>query len=283
MTPVLAGPIPAHTGLDLATSAGQFAHVGGQSWACEGDGSPNARCDWQGATGSTLTPVHADITGAPVGTVHISARLVAAGLQPAQAEAHTQVVAPPCLKWWNGSVPGVFGPEHRHLRGKVDARVPGPTCGYRLVATDGGVFAFAQRFGGSIPGVLGAKRLNGAVLGAVAPGTRGYWLVARDGGVFAFGDAHFYGSEPGILAGESRKADVVALLRASDGRGYDLVGAKGDVYAFGPGATHAGSLPAVLARLHERLSSPIVTAQLVPDGYRLVASDGGVFTLRRAE
>jgi hypothetical protein len=70
-----------------------------------------------------------------------------------------------------------------------------PHSGYRLTASDGGVFTFGDaRFYGSTGAVSLAKPIVG--LESTADGG-GYWLVASDGGVFAFGDARFYGSTGG--------------------------------------------------------------------------------------
>ena len=66
---------------------------------------------------------------------------------------------------------------------------PGP--GYRLVASDGGVFSFGAPFYGSTGGLALAAPVVGV---AATPDGAGYWLVASDGGVFAFGDARFAGS-----------------------------------------------------------------------------------------
>jgi hypothetical protein len=63
--------------------------------------------------------------------------------------------------------------------------------GYRLVAADGGIFAF-----GDAPfyGSMGGKPLNAPMVGIASTTTgAGYWMVARDGGVFTFGDAAFFG------------------------------------------------------------------------------------------
>jgi hypothetical protein len=64
--------------------------------------------------------------------------------------------------------------------------------GYRLVAADGGIFAYGDAV---FDGSTGAIRLNEPVVGMSPYGTdAGYWLVAKDGGIFAFGDAPFLGS-----------------------------------------------------------------------------------------
>src|SRR5262249_61456267 len=55
--------------------------------------------------------------------------------------------------------------------------------GYRLVAADGGIFAF-----GDAPflGSTGSIKLNRPIVGmAPTPSGNGYWLVASDGGIFA--------------------------------------------------------------------------------------------------
>ena len=58
--------------------------------------------------------------------------------------------------------------------------------GYRLVATDGGIFSFCQSFLGS----MGGQHLNAPMVGmAETPGAAGYWEVASDGGIFSYGDA----------------------------------------------------------------------------------------------
>ncbi len=180
--------------------------------------------------------------------------------------------------------------------------------GYRLAATDGGVFAFGQAaFYGAMTGKhlngpevaiaatpddagywmaasdggvfafgdagfhgsLGGLRLNAPIVGmAASPDGKGYWLVAADGGVFAFGDAPFEGS----LGGGGATAPVVGMAASHDGKGYWLVGADGNVYHFGDAAAHG-------SRYQQPLNSPVVGMAASADGggYWLVAADGGVF------
>ena len=100
--------------------------------------------------------------------------------------------------------------------GTVDVTVTGPggtsttatgdhftyvASGYRLVAADGGVFAFGTaRFAGSCPApgsvCAGVSDIVGA---AAAPGGTGYWLVRADGTVYPFGTAASYGSMAGPI------------------------------------------------------------------------------------
>ena len=190
----------------------------------------------------------------------------------------------------------------------VTARSIGLTgAAYRLVARDGGVFAFG---GAPFRGSLGGTPINQPVVGmaatpsndgyflvaadggvfafgdavyrgstgrlrlaqpmvgmALTPSGNGYWLAARDGGVFAFGDATFYGSTGGLRLAQP----VVGITASPSGKGYRLVAADGGVFAFGD-ATFAGSMGG------KRLAQPIVGMAAAPgSGYWLVARDGGVF------
>jgi Tol biopolymer transport system component len=148
-----------------------------------------------------------------------------------------------------------------------DRTQPTPrSTGYRLVASDGGVFAF-----GDAPflGSTGAIRLASPIVGTAAlPDGSGYWMVAADGGVFAFGKAGFYGS----AAGRTLAKPIVAMAATPTGAGYWLVGGDGAVFPFGD-ARSFGSTAAI------RLAQPIVG--IAPSfsglGYWLVAADGGVF------
>ncbi|MGH9165459.1 MAG: cell wall-binding repeat-containing protein, partial [Acidimicrobiales bacterium] len=138
--------------------------------------------------------------------------------------------------------------------------------GYRLVARDGGVFAFG---GAKFLGSTGAIRLAQPIVGSAStPGGGGYWLVGSDGGVFAFGNAGFFGS-----TGATRlNRPIVAMAGSPSGKGYWLVASDGGVFAFGD-AGFFGSTGAT------RLNQPIVSMAASPSGkgYFLVASDGGVF------
>ena len=144
--------------------------------------------------------------------------------------------------------------------------LPFSGAGYRLVAGDGGLFAF-----GDAPfyGSTGNITLNRPVVGmATTPDGKGYWLVASDGGLFAFGDAHFYGSTGNIALNKP----VVAMAATPDGKGYWLVASDGGIFAFGD-AHFYGSTGNIA------LNRPIVGMAATSDGkgYWLVASDGGIF------
>jgi len=148
----------------------------------------------------------------------------------------------------------------------IVASASGPSGGYWLAATDGGIFAF-----GDAPffGSMGGTPLNRPVVGMAA--TRdggGYWLVASDGGIFAFGDAAFSGS----MGGTPLNRPVVGMAATADGHGYWLVASDGGVFAFGD-AAFQGSTGALT------LASPVVgmAVDAATGGYRMVAADGGVF------
>ena len=67
--------------------------------------------------------------------------------------------------------------------------------GYRLVASDGGVFTYGPI---AYEGSAGGTKLNAPIVGMASTADgKGYWLVASDGGVFSYGDAAFHGSAGG--------------------------------------------------------------------------------------
>ena len=137
--------------------------------------------------------------------------------------------------------------------------------GYRLVASDGGVFAFNASFQGS----TGKIRLNQPIVGTAAdPGTGGYWIVARDGGIFAF-NAPFFGS----ASNTPHPRPVVGITPATNGQGYWLVSDDGLVFNHGAGRD-------ATAPTDHALNHPIVGIAADPQGtgYWLVASDGGIFS-----
>lgn len=141
-----------------------------------------------------------------------------------------------------------------------------PTTGYRLVAADGGVFAYGDA---TFEGSTGDLVLNRPVVAAAdTPSGLGYWLFATDGGVFSFGDAAFLGSTGDVVLNQP----IVAAAATPTGGGYWLFAADGGVFSFGDAGFH-GSTGAIT------LNQPIVGADASRSGrgYWLFASDGGVF------
>ncbi len=156
-------------------------------------------------------------------------------------------------------------PSLSQLTGTVFAGVSGAP-GYRLVASDGGVFAYGDA---GFYGSTGALTLNRPIVGmATTQDGKGYWLVASDGGVFAYGDAGFYGSTGALTLNKP----IVGMATTQDGKGYWLVASDGGVFAYGDAGFY-GSTGALT------LNRPIVGMATTQDGkgYWLVASDGGVF------
>jgi hypothetical protein len=138
--------------------------------------------------------------------------------------------------------------------------------GYRLVASDGGIFSFCQSFLGS----MGGQHLNAPMVGmAETPGAAGYWEVASDGGIFSYGNAHFYGSTGSIHLNKP----IAGMAATPDGGGYWLVASDGGIFSYGD-AHFYGSTGSI------RLNKPIAGMAATPDGrgYWLVASDGGIFS-----
>jgi len=152
----------------------------------------------------------------------------------------------------------------RMVVARSSAPLSGP--GYRLVARDGGIFAFG---GAGFFGSTGAIRLTQPMVGMVNTSTNaGYWTVAADGGVFAFGDAKFRGSTGALRLAQP----MVGMAATPSGNGYWLVARDGGVFAFGDAKFH-GSTGAI------KLNQPIVSIAATPSGkgYLLVAADGGIF------
>jgi hypothetical protein len=142
----------------------------------------------------------------------------------------------------------------------------GSDPGYRMVASDGGIFSFCQSFLGS----MGGQRLNAPMVGmAETPGGSGYWEVASDGGIFSYGNAVFHGSTGSLRLNKP----IVGMAATSDGGGYWLVASDGGIFNYGD-AHFYGSTGSL------RLNKPIVGMAATPDGagYWLVASDGGIFS-----
>ncbi|HVF73489.1 MAG TPA: PQQ-dependent sugar dehydrogenase [Acidimicrobiales bacterium] len=144
------------------------------------------------------------------------------------------------------------------------------TSGYWMVAADGGIFAFNAPFFGS----MGGRPLNKPIVGmAPTPSGNGYWLVASDGGIFTFGDAPFLGS----TGGQRLNQPIVGMSPTPTGNGYWLVASDGGVFTFGD-AEFLGSTGG------QRLNKPILGMAPTPwgNGYWLVASDGGIFAFGAA-
>ena len=145
--------------------------------------------------------------------------------------------------------------------------------GYRMVASDGGVFTFGDR---DFHGSTGDRVLNKPIVGGATDVSDydGYWIVASDGGVFNFG-AEYYGS----LGDKVLTSPAVEIEPTPTGNGYWIVQADGTVTAFGPGARHHGDASKLA------LNKPIIGMSVAPDGlgYWLVAEDGGIFDFGSAD
>ncbi len=172
--------------------------------------------------------------------------------------------------------------------------------GYRLVASDGGIFSFNAPFYGS----TGNMHLPAPIVSTVPTSTgKGYWLLGADGTVYPFGDATSYGSATGFRA--------VGMAPTKDGKGYWVVGSNCQIDAFGDASPYTGAMPAgtvaavatapgggfwyatvsgtVLAvggapqlapQVPAHLNAPIVGLAATASGNGLweVAGDGGIFT-----
>jgi hypothetical protein len=136
--------------------------------------------------------------------------------------------------------------------------------GYWLVASDGGIFSFADsRFFGS----TGAVKLNQPIVGmSPTPSGQGYWLVASDGGIFSFGDAAYHGSTGNVRLNQP----IVGMATTPSGSGYWLVAADGGVFAF-----DAPSFGSAAGR--SRAPAVAIATTKTGDGYWVVTAEGQVF------
>ena len=105
--------------------------------------------------------------------------------------------------------------------------------GYRLAASDGGIFSYgpaAPGLGATFAGSMGGQHLNAPIVGmATMPTGDGYYLVASDGGVYTFGTAEFYGS----AGATPLNKPIVGMAVTGDGGGYWLVASDGGMFSYG--------------------------------------------------
>ncbi len=212
---------------------------------------------------------YATLDGTSMSTPHVAAaaaliRAVNPGLSGPQVVTALEDSASPVSA--NG--PQIAGGELNAPAALLAATNPAlPVDGYRMVGTDGSVYAFgADPYAGDPSGVRLAHPVVGA--GSRSDG-EGYWLAASDGGIFSYGDAAFFGSTGNVRL----TRPIVGMAATPDGRGYWLVASDGGIFSFGD-AAFFGSTGNV------RLTRPIVGMAATPDGrgYWLVASDGGIFS-----
>ena len=169
------------------------------------------------------------------------------------------------------------GPTSNETVVPSNAQAPIGRTGYRLGASDGGVFSYGPvppNLGAPFLGSMGGTHLNAPIVGmATMPSGDGYYLVGSDGGVFNFGAAPFDGS----AGGTHLNAPIVGMAVTADGGGYWLVASDGGVFSYGD-ALFYGSAGSI------HLNKPVVGVAATPNGrgYYLVASDGGVFTYGNA-
>ena len=231
-------------------------------------------------SGSSLTNTGLDL-GGPIPLSHVNAvaigelqpgqwSVVTAGFLPNDKSGRVDAFTIPTPK----SAPWPMLGQNRFHRGSDQIGLPPIECdsGYRLVAADGGVFAFGNS---EFYGSAGAIRLNQPIVGSTpTPSNKGYWFVASDGGIFNYGDAKFYGSTGAIQLNRP----IVGMSATSSGAGYWFVASDGGIFNYGD-AKFYGSTGAI------QLARPVVGMRATPagKGYWFVASDGGIFNYGDAE
>ena len=186
---------------------------------------------------------------------------------PNQGSTATRLSSVSCVTDWACLATGNYGIPAPASFSAFAMSAPIARSGYRLVASDGGVFSYGP--GAPFYGSTGNLVLNRPVVGmGVMPAGDGYDLVASDGGVFSYGSAKFYGSTGSITLNKP----VVGMAMTPDGGGYWLVASDGGIFSYGD-ASFYGSTGSVA------LNKPVVgMAASLGKGYYLVASDGGIFS-----
>jgi hypothetical protein len=167
---------------------------------------------------------------------------------------------------------------------------PIPPPGYRLLAADGGVFAFSAPFEGSAasdparcPANPPGRDLPNGSCGFIARTTgspNGYYILnSFSGSIYTYGDAVSFGQPAGSgpYAGPSEFwPKAVAMAVTGDDRGYWVLeeGASGlgSVQVFGDAQFYGDEVTAHVA--HNGRPVGIVADS---GGYLIVDSDGGVF------
>jgi hypothetical protein len=152
--------------------------------------------------------------------------------------------------------------------------------GFWLAIADGRVYGYeaacykgqaGYQVGPCPDGVVATSAATGPVVGITGtPDGKGYWVATANGGVSAFGDAHFYGSLPGLGIHVKNIRDAILSYT---GTGYAL----GGVFIFGTGVKFYGSLPGIHVRVDD-----IVGIALTPDDkvyWMASANERGVFGL----
>lgn len=167
----------------------------------------------------------------------------------------------------NGHVAGrrasVLGSVKNLPRGSAIVGIA-PTAdgrGYRMVSSEGRVFAF----GAPVRGQVKARSARDAVVGIASSAGDGYWIAQRDGKVSAFLAPKY--SPVRIPKGDH----VVGIAPGPDGRGYWLVTAEGRV--IGSGVPEAGDLVSAKVR-----ADATGIGGAVGGGYWITTSDGRVYS-----
>jgi hypothetical protein len=167
----------------------------------------------------------------------------------------------------NGSVAGRRAPVLGEVKNlPKDSAIVGiaPTTdgsGYRLVSSEGRVFAFGARVRGRVT----ARTAAAAVVGIASSAGDGYWIAQRNGKVSAFLAPKY--SPVRIPKGDH----VVGIASGPTGRGYWLVTAAGRV--IGAGVPEAGDL--ISAKVRGRATG---IAGAVGGGYWITTESGRVYS-----
>ena len=165
-----------------------------------------------------------------------------------------------------------------------------PSSGYRLIAGDGGVFAFGTAYLGApssdparCPRDPDARSMPDGSCWSMAttPDDRGYYVLdAFSGDVYTYGDAVSYGQPADSFgaAGADLWPTSLAMAVTPDGKGYWILelGLSGmaSVQAFGDAVSYGDPLTSRITTV----GAPVgIVGTTDGKGYWIAFSDGGVF------
>lgn len=171
------------------------------------------------------------------------------------------------LHQYSGNVNQTYGGVNLTVDGDFlnGATAGGPTAGYLLLTSNGGVHRFgaAESYGGETgklpPGVTAVALANDHKTG-------GYWILSSNGAVNGF-----HARPEGGLKGKLGRLRPVALAASPKG-GYLVLTSNGGVHRFGPAPSYGGDS----GRLPRGVRAVGLAVDRVTGGYWILRSNGAV-------
>lgn len=153
------------------------------------------------------------------------------------------------------------------LTGSSDVFAAGPTTGYNILTSFGGIYSFGSA---TYYGNLIDHGYPGPAVGlAEMPDGTGYSILNTGGGIYTFGSARYYGN----LIDHGYPGPATALAMTPTGNGYAILTASGGLYTFGD-AQYFGNL------IDHGYPGPAVSVAYTPSGhgYNILTSFGAIYS-----